>query len=108
MTGNLENAHFVVANFVFVIDSFRALHIMCLFALSFHFSPEAREGSFFTALDLDFDMSGCHRLGYFNEDFAVDGVAWLVKGKLSLDLNFSTGENTPTIAEVKHSILITD
>ena len=57
---------------------------------------------FLSAFDLDFDESGLDGFHYINENLAVYQIAWLVEGKLSLNLDFALLEDASRISEQKH------
>jgi len=57
---------------------------------------------FLSAFYLDFDESGLDGLHYINENLAVNQIAWLVEGKLSLNLDFALLEDASRISEQKH------
>ena len=64
--------------------------------------PVANELGFFLALDFDFDVRGLNWGSDFDEDLAVDNIAWLVEGKFSLQLYLSRRENAARVSEINH------
>jgi len=68
--------------------------------------PVANELGFFFALDFDFDVRGLNWGFDFDENLAVDNIAWLVEGKFSLQLYPSRRENAARVSEIKHYKLI--
>ena len=64
--------------------------------------PVANELGFFLALDFDFDVRGLDWSSDFDEDLAVDNIAWLVEGEFSLQLDLSRRENAAWVSEIIH------
>lgn len=96
MTGNLENAHFVMGKLVVKFHPFGAFLVS--------FLPKACERSFFAAFHFDFNVSCLERLERFDENLAVHNVARLVKGEFSLNLYSPLREVASSVAKVKHLI----
>lgn len=64
--------------------------------------PISGESRLFLSLNFDFNKVRKQLLENLNENFAVDKIARLVEGKLSLDLNPSLRKIAAGIAEVEH------
>lgn len=96
MAWNFENAHLVVGKLFSVFYFFRTFVHVTVVVL---FVPVSNEASFFAPMDFYLNVSGCKRLLRLDVNLAVDSVAWFIKGKLSLNLNFSFGEVTSRVAE---------
>jgi len=65
----------------------------------------ACECSLFLAFDFDLNKCACKRLSNIDKNFTVDQITRLVKGVLSLNLNFSFREVATWITKEKHMYL---
>ena len=92
MTGNFENAQFVVRESVFVFDALRSSLVSIL--------PEASESCFLTTFYFDLNVSCSEGLKYFDENFAIHSVSWFVKREFCLHLNSALREVAPSVGKV--------
>jgi hypothetical protein len=97
MTGNLEDAHFVMGKLVIEFYSFGAFLVSII--------PKTGESSLFSALHFDLDVGSLEWLQRFDEDFTVHNVSGLVKGKFSLNLNPALREVASSVTKVEHLII---
>jgi hypothetical protein len=63
-----------------------------IIAFTLGLMPETDMGCLLTSLDLNLEVVGGAGLHNFEVDLTVDGVSWLIEGKLGLNLDLALGE----------------
>ena len=89
VSGNFENAHFVVGKPMVVLDAFRSSLVTIL--------PKAGKSSFLSSFYFNLNVTCSQRLQHFNENLSVNGVSGLIEWEFSLYLN-------PALREVASSV----